>query len=91
MQADVVHRGDRAADVSDADSLFAAGEFFGFIRGGKFGLRGEFNQGHSRCLCGEYRRASLGWTAGGGCPYMVRLAEGWQLQPDILRFPQDSC
>src|SRR5580704_2233450 len=40
MQADVIHGADLAVYVGDADSLAAAGEFFGFVQSGEFGLGG---------------------------------------------------
>jgi len=40
MQADVVHRGDSAIHICDADFFFAALEFLGIIFGGEFGLGG---------------------------------------------------
>ena len=45
MQADVVHCGDSAVNVGDADDLVPTGEFASFAFGRKFRLRGEFGEG----------------------------------------------
>src|SRR5579859_3754138 len=50
VQADVVHGGVGAVDVGDADFFSGAGEFFGLVNGGEFGLSGEFRKrGHLGC------------------------------------------
>src|SRR6266404_2471197 len=46
VQADVVHGTDFAIHVGDADHPVTAGEFLGFIGGGQFGLKCEFDKWH---------------------------------------------
>jgi hypothetical protein len=48
MQADVVHRGDLPVYIGDANHPVAAGELFGFIVWGKFGLGAEFGEHGSK-------------------------------------------
>ncbi len=62
MQADVIHGADFAVHVGDADRLVAAGELFGFVEGGEFGLRGELGEvNHVSCVMrANPCRASLG-------------------------------
>src|SRR5579872_2519358 len=44
VQANIVHGGVSAVDVGDADLFVAAGEFFGLVDGGEFGLGREFSE-----------------------------------------------
>jgi hypothetical protein len=44
MKADVIHGADFAIYIGDANRLLAAGEFFGFVRGGKVGLCRNFRK-----------------------------------------------
>src|SRR5271168_262146 len=56
MQADVVHGAVGTVYVGDADGFLAAGEFFGFVGWGEFGLGGELGE----CRHGLWRvRAEL--------------------------------
>ncbi len=48
--AHVVHRADRAVDVRNADHAVAARKFSRFV-GRKFGLDGEFGEGHAEEHC----------------------------------------
>src|ERR1700693_1086985 len=65
VQAHIVHGAVSAVHVGDADGLVAAGEFFGGVGGGEFGLSGEFDEvRHSLARCWIRRGlASLGRTA----------------------------
>jgi hypothetical protein len=47
VEANVVHRAELAVHVRNADGLFAAGEFFGSVGGGKFRFAGDLREGHS--------------------------------------------
>ena len=46
VQADVIHGAVDSVNVGDADGLFSAGKFLGFVRSGKVGLGGEFGEWH---------------------------------------------
>lgn len=48
VEADVVHGGESAVDVGDADNFLAQGEFAGFAGRGKVGFGGEFDEGHKK-------------------------------------------
>jgi hypothetical protein len=44
MEADVLHGADLAIHVGNANRLVAAGEFSGFVGGGKVGLGRDFRE-----------------------------------------------
>ena len=44
VEAGIVHGGEFAVDVGDADFFVGAGEFFGFVDRGEFGFGGEFGE-----------------------------------------------
>jgi hypothetical protein len=45
MRADAIHRAIDSVNIGYANSFVAAGKFFGFVKGGKFGLSGEPGEG----------------------------------------------
>lgn len=46
VQADIVHSGDGAVHVGNADDSIADGEFLGFSFGREFGFGGQFGERH---------------------------------------------
>src|SRR6202140_4608124 len=75
VQAHIVHGAVSAVHVCDADGLIAAGEFFGGVGGGEFGLGGEFDEVRHGVRARARSRALLGWTADGDCPHMICFAD----------------
>lgn len=47
MKADVVHSGVAAIHIGETDFFVAAGEFFGGVGSGEFGLRRQFGEWHT--------------------------------------------
>src|SRR5208282_1362299 len=100
MEADVIHGADLPVDVGDADGLVSAGEFFGFVVGGKIRLRSDLDEvTHESCVMpGKPCRASLGLDGRGRPPphdpvptrtcyfgCIVCATITWRLKSSIIR------
>src|SRR5215469_2555484 len=72
MEALVVHGGDFAPHVGDADHFAVAREVAGFVGVGEMGLGNQFDEGHR--FGSNTCRAFAQRTAEDGCPHIISAA-----------------